>query len=175
MESVSNMAVPQLSQPHCFVELRADHLLKRNIPLTQAASIKVTLQVGRAVSFQQMQPIDLAVVGCVAVSQSGDRLSKGAGFADLELALLNQFSLLSQTMSISTTVHPFQFVADDKIPMQPHDWVLNLIVTPQETIYPQHHHVQPTGIDWNALNLQQLHNIPSLKSLRALLNIQIPK
>ncbi len=108
--------------------------------------MKIALDVGRAVSFQQMQPIDLAVVGCVAVSQSGHRLGKGAGFADLELALLNQFELLSQTLSIATTVHPLQFVNDDEIPMQPHDWPLDAIVTPKETLYPQQLHARPIGI-----------------------------
>jgi hypothetical protein len=42
------------------------------------------------VALDEMSPIDLVVVGCVAVARDGGRTGKGAGFADLELGLLRQ-------------------------------------------------------------------------------------
>lgn len=162
------MAVPRLSQTHCFVELNADTLHQQQIPLEQAAASRTALHAGRTVSFEEMLAIDLVIVGCVAVSRQGDRTGKGAGFADLELAMLKQFGLLPTVTPILTTVHPIQIVGRDEIPMQPHDWALDYIITPQETIETHSSHPRPAGIDWNALRPDQLENIPILQTLQSL-------
>ena len=81
------------------------------------------MQHGRLVAVDEMSPIDLVVVGCVAVSRDGGRTGKGAGFADLELGLLRQQGLIQAHTPIVTTVHALQIVPSAELPMLPHDWL----------------------------------------------------
>jgi 5-formyltetrahydrofolate cyclo-ligase len=122
---------------------------------------------GRLVAFEEMQPIDLVVVGCVAVAQSGGRTGKGAGFADLELAMLRSLNLIQADTPIVTTVHALQLVDAERLPMQPHDWPLNWIVTPEEAIVTDTTFPRPQGLDWEQIRPEQLKQIPILKILQA--------
>lgn len=160
------MAVPRLSQRRCFVELSAAALQQRQIPLQQAATMKTALQVGRLVGFDEMAAIDLVVVGCVAVTRQGGRTGKGAGFADLELAMLREFGLVQETTPIVTTVHPLQIVDNAHLPMQPHDWALSWIVTPTEVIETHSTHPPPSGLDWETIRPDQYQKIPILRQLK---------
>jgi 5-formyltetrahydrofolate cyclo-ligase len=160
------MAVPRLTDDRCFVELTAENLHSRNIPLAEAASARKAVTCGRLVSFAEMQPIDLAIVGCVAVTRHGGRTGKGAGFADLELAMLAEFGLVKNDTPIVTTVHPLQIVADSRLPMQPHDWALNWIVTAEEVIETNTSYPRPIGLNWEELRSEQLENIPILRKLQ---------
>ena len=161
------MAVPRLTGDRCFVELNAEELHKRNIPLAKAAIAKTAVKCGRLVSFEEMQSIDLVIVGCVAVTRDGGRTGKGAGFADLELAMLAEFGLVKTDTPIVTTVHPLQIVADSRLPMQPHDWALDWIVNPDEVIATNTVYPRPTGLNWEELRSEQLENIPILRKLQA--------
>lgn len=160
------MAVPRLTNRRCFVELTAEVLLQKQVPLAQAATMRQALIHGRKVSFEEMQPIDLVMVGCVAVSQQGGRTGKGAGFADLELAMLKTFGLVQPHTPIATTVHDLQIVDAAQLPMQAHDWPLNWIVTPEQAIATQTSHPQPTGLDWDRIQPEQFQKIPILRQLR---------
>ncbi|MEM8808353.1 MAG: 5-formyltetrahydrofolate cyclo-ligase [Cyanobacteria bacterium P01_G01_bin.38] len=73
------MAVPRLSRKKCFVELSAADLETRGIALSEAANMRGAMIQGRLVAFDEMQPIDLVVVGCVAAATNGGRTGKGAG------------------------------------------------------------------------------------------------
>lgn len=161
------MAVPRLTNARCFVELTAEALRDRNISLRDAASMRNALIYGKKVSFAEMQPIDLLVVGCVAVTPTGGRTGKGAGFADLELAMLRQFGLITPETPIVTTVHSLQVVESDRLPMQPHDWPLDWVVTSEGAIATQTAYPRPQGLDWDALQPDQLKQIPILKRLKA--------
>ncbi|MCC3453243.1 5-formyltetrahydrofolate cyclo-ligase [Microcoleus sp. PH2017_08_TRC_O_A] len=167
------MAVPRLTDDRCFVELTAEDLHKHNMPLAESALAKPSkriarkaLSCGKLVSFEEMEPIDLAIVGCVAVARNGGRTGKGAGFADLELAMLTEFGLVEIDTPIVTTVHPLQIVEDSRLPMQPHDWALNWIVTAQEVIETNTSYPRPTGLNWDSLRSEQLEQIPILRKLR---------
>lgn len=160
------MAVPRLTDDRCFVELTAEDLHKHNIPLAEAAIAKTAVKCGRLVSFAQMQPIDLVIVGCVAVTRNGGRTGKGAGFADLELAMLQEFGLVKTDTPIVTTAHPLQIVQDLRLPMQAHDWALNWIVTAEEVIETNTTYPRPTGLNWDSLRSEQLEQIPILRKLR---------
>jgi len=161
------MAVPRLTKKQCFVELTVAALQQKNVPLTEAATMRGALIHGRLVAFEEMQPIDLVVVGCVAVAQSGGRTGKGAGFADLELAMLRSLNLIQPDTPIVTTVHSLQLVDADRLPMQPHDWPLNWIVTPEEAIATQTTFTRPQGLDWKQIYPEQLKQIPILRMLQA--------
>jgi len=160
------MAVPRLTNTRCFVELTAEDLQQRNIPLEEAAIARKALTYGRLVCFEEMQAIDLVMVGCVAVTRNGGRTGKGAGFADLELAMLKEFGLVQSDTPIVTTVHPLQIVEEERLPMQPHDWALNWIVTPEEVIETNTTYSRPAGLDWDSIRPEQFKKIPILRKLR---------
>jgi 5-formyltetrahydrofolate cyclo-ligase len=160
------MAVPRLTKKQCFVELTAAALQQNNIPLAEAATMRGALIHGRLVAFEEMQPIDLVIVGCVAVARTGGRTGKGAGFADLELAMLRSLNLIQPETPIVTTVHSLQLVDANRLPMQPHDWPLNWIVTPEEEIATDTTFSRPQGLDWAQIRLEQLKQIPILKLLK---------
>jgi 5-formyltetrahydrofolate cyclo-ligase len=160
------MAVPRLTQPRCFVALTALDLRQGGIALEEAVLHRGAMQHGRLVAFSEMLPIDLVVVGCVAVSRDGGRTGKGAGFADLELGLLRQMELVQAETPIITTVHGLQIVPSADLPMLLHDWSLTWIVTPDETIATYSQRPQPTGLYWESLRPEQLQDIPVLRTLR---------
>lgn len=161
------MAVPQLTQPECFVEVTAAALTAQQVPLTVGASMAGALRHGQLVRFEQMQKIDLVLVGCVAVTSAGGRTGKGAGFADLELAMLGESGLVQRETPIATTVHGLQQVAVEELEMQSHDWPLNWIVTPEQVIETQTPLSRPTGLDWATIQPDQLEKIPILAQFKA--------
>ncbi len=160
------MAVPRLTKPRCFVALEASALSQRGVRLSVAATNRGAMRHGRLVAFGDMHPIDLVVVGCVAVSRDGGRTGKGAGFADLELGILRQFDLVQADTPVVTTVHPLQIVSDRQLPMLPHDWSLTWIVTVDEAIATQLTRMQPIGLEWAKLRPEQWETIPALRRLR---------
>lgn len=161
------MAVPRLVDERCFVELDPAQLAARGVAPAEAAPWRGALQHGRLVAFEEMRPIDLVISGCVAVSRSGGRTGKGAGFADLELGMLTELGLLRPETPIVTTVHPLQIVDDAQLPMMAHDAALDWIVTPEEAIQTHTPHPRPRGLDWNAIRPEQYATIPVLRLLRA--------
>ncbi len=60
-----------------------------------------------------MRPVDLVVCGSVAVDRRGARLAKGAGYSDIELALLQEAGLIRPQTTIATTVHALQVIDED--------------------------------------------------------------
>ncbi|MEG4202237.1 5-formyltetrahydrofolate cyclo-ligase [Microcoleus sp. Pol12A5] len=159
------MAVPRLTDDRCFVELTAEDLQRQNISIAESAIARKALDCGKLVSFAEMQPIDLVIVGCVAVARKGGRTGKGAGFADLELAMLTEFGLVQSDTPIVTTVHPLQIVADLRLPMQAHDWALNWIVTAEDVIETNTTYPRPIGLNWDNIRPEQLEQIPILRQL----------
>jgi 5-formyltetrahydrofolate cyclo-ligase len=160
------MAVPRLTKPRCFVALEATALAQQGVELVVAATNRGAMRHGRLLAFEEMQPIDLVVAGCVAVSRDGGRTGKGAGFADLELGMLRQFGLVQADTPVVTTVHPLQIVADQQLPMLAHDWFLTWIVTPDEALATTRTRPQPAGIEWDQIRPEQWRTIPALRALR---------
>ncbi|MGG6297396.1 5-formyltetrahydrofolate cyclo-ligase [Leptolyngbya sp. AN02str] len=161
------MAVPRLTSKRCFVELTAEALQAKGVAIKDAAYMRGALIYGKKVSFEEMQSIDLVVVGCVAVAASGGRTGKGAGFADLELAMLRQFDLIRPDTPIVTTVHDLQVVEDEeRLPMQPHDWPLDWIATPEAVVETHTKFSRPAGLDWDTIQPDQYQQIPILRKLK---------
>ncbi len=165
-EKLLYMAVPRLTRERCFVELRASELQAQGIDLLSAATHQGAMEYGRLVAFDEMEPIDLVVTGCVAVSRDGGRTGKGAGFADLELGILRQMGLVRAGTPIVATVHPIQLVDGSQLPMLSHDWSLTWIITPDEAIETQVVRSQPAGLEWDKVQPGQLETIPILRKLR---------
>jgi 5-formyltetrahydrofolate cyclo-ligase len=95
-----------------------------------ASTIKGAFKYGKTISI--FPPVDLVVEGSVAVDQMGGRLGKGGGYADQEIAHLFWENSISKNTPIATTVHEAQIV--DKIPTEPHDKKINMIVTPERVL-----------------------------------------
>lgn len=151
------MAVPKLAGQHPFVRLDP---AKLTVPVEQAAENKTALEVGEPIRVADMQPVDLVICGSVAVNRPGVRLGKGAGYSDIEVALLVEAGLLGERTTIVTTVHDLQ-VLDHELPEAAHDFSVDLIVTPTRVITcgpPR----RPNGLDWSLLTQAQVAAMPVL-------------
>jgi 5-formyltetrahydrofolate cyclo-ligase len=158
--------VPELVKDFPFVELDPLDLQRRDIPFENVAPSEGFLQYGRRVNFNEMQPFDLVIVGCVAVTRKGGRTGKGGGFADLELGIFREMGLIAKTTPIVTTVHSSQVVDNDRISMVEHDSALDWIITPDEVIETSTLYPQPSGVYWEMIQPDQYRDIPFLVSLR---------
>jgi 5-formyltetrahydrofolate cyclo-ligase len=107
-----------------------------------------------------MRPIDLIVCGSVAVNEHGERLGKGAGYSDIEMALLAEAGLLSEQTIIATTVHELQ-VLDEELPEQAHDFRVDLIATPERIIRPGNPK-RPAKLELASLSREQIEAMPVL-------------
>jgi 5-formyltetrahydrofolate cyclo-ligase len=128
----------------------------------EAASLSKGLRYAREVPLAKLPTPDLLVVGSVAVSRRGGRCGKGEGYADLEYGILR--ALGHPRMPVATTVHPAQIVP--RLPREPTDLPLSLIVTPDGTHRVKRPAKGPDGIDWRRLSAADLEAMPVLAELR---------
>lgn len=151
------MAVPKLAEILPFYLLDPATLA---VPPGEAASSKIAASIARKIGVEEMQPVDLVVCGSVAVNRQGVRLGKGAGYSDIEVALLQEAGLIGPGTTIVTTVHTSQ-VVDDELPKTKHDFSVDLIVTPDEVIQcgPSR---RPQGLYWDSLSREKIEAIPIL-------------
>ncbi|AQA15320.1 MULTISPECIES: 5-formyltetrahydrofolate cyclo-ligase [Streptomyces] len=156
------MAVPRMATPQPFYLLDPENL---TLPPEEAAEKKGAAQVARRVGVEEVEPIDIVVCGSVAVNRSGVRIGKGAGYSDLEVALLIEAGLVTEKTVIVAPVHPLQ-VIEDEIPETEHDFSVDYIVTPDEVI-PCANRRRPPGLVWNDLTAEKIAAIPVLAALAA--------
>lgn len=154
------MAVPKLAEAQPFLRLDPAVLGgdKRGFADRIAAA-----HAGRPVGVDEMPAIDVVVCGSVAVDPAGVRIGKGAGYADIELALLIEAGLVTADTVIVTTVHELQ-VVDEPLPRREHDFSVDYVLTPDRVIAcgPSR---RPSGIDWEELGADRLDAIPVLRRL----------
>lgn len=154
------MAVPRLRDDRPFLRLDPDRI---DVTPRAATSIKGSSTHGIPTAVEELAPVDLVVVGCVAVDRTGARLGKGGGFADLEFALASAAGLIGPETKIVTTVHPLQVVDDGRIPMTEHDVPLDAIITPDEVIDCTRSRPRPAGVLWDHLPDDKIDEIPLLR------------
>lgn len=156
------MAVPRLRTPKPFLLLDPKRLTKASA--RKAASIRGANTFGIPVSISDMRRVDLIVCGSVAVNSQGARVGKGGGFSDLEFGLLTEAGLVDSETIVATTVHPIQ-VVKERLPETRHDFRVDLIVTPEETIRPARKtERRPPGIIWSDLDQAKIAKIPILQA-----------
>ncbi|MGC5364556.1 5-formyltetrahydrofolate cyclo-ligase [Streptomyces sp. DT24] len=156
------MAVPRMASLQPFYELDPKTL---TIPVEEAAEKKGAAQIARRLGVESMRPIDVVVCGSVAVNRSGARIGKGAGYSDLEVALLTEAGLVTDQTVIVAPVHSLQVVEED-IPETEHDFSVDYIVTPDEVIRcdtPR----RPPGLVWADLTADKIAAIPVLAAQQA--------
>lgn len=151
------MAVPKMASLQPFFLLDPASL---DLPPEQAAGKKGAAQVARRVGIEDMRPIDVVICGSVAVNRSGARIGKGAGYSDLEVALLIEAGLVTDQTVIVAPVHQLQ-VIDKEIPETQHDFSVDLIITPNEVIECPHRR-RPQGLVWADLTPEKIEAIPAL-------------
>jgi 5-formyltetrahydrofolate cyclo-ligase len=156
------MAVPKLARQHPFYRLDPTVTTE---PPEQLADRYRAAEVAPTVALDSMPPIDFIICGSVAVNYDGARVGKGAGYTDIEVALLAGAGLLMPDTTIVTIVHEQQ-VVDEALPRQPHDFTVDYIVTPGRVV-PCRTKRRPTGVDWQVLTPELLHSIPVLQALDA--------
>lgn len=151
------MAVPKLADRLPFYVLDPATL---PVSPEDAALKDVATQIASKVGVEQMHPVDLIICGSVAVNRRGVRLGKGAGYSDIEVALLQEAGLIGPNTTIVTTVHALQIV-DDELPETAHDFSVDVIVTPDAVIRcdpPR----RPRGLIWADLSPEKIAAIPVL-------------
>ncbi|MDX3695980.1 5-formyltetrahydrofolate cyclo-ligase [Streptomyces europaeiscabiei] len=151
------MAVPRMASLEPFYLLDPKNL---GLPPEEAAEKKGAAQVARRLGVESMEPIDVVVCGSVAVNRSGARIGKGAGYSDLEVALLIEAGLVTDQTVIVAPVHALQ-VVEDEIPETEHDFSVDYIVTPDEVIQCANRR-RPPGLVWNDLTAEKIAAIPVL-------------
>jgi 5-formyltetrahydrofolate cyclo-ligase len=156
------MAVPMLADDLPFCVLDPASL---TAPPPEAASRETAARIAPKIALDRMRPVDMVVCGSVAVNRQGARLGKGAGYSDIEVALLQEAGLIGPSTVIVTTVHPLQ-VIDEALPETEHDFSVDLIVTPDEVIEcgsPR----RPRGLYWEHLTEDKIAGIPVLAARAA--------
>jgi 5-formyltetrahydrofolate cyclo-ligase len=157
------MAVPRLAEPEPFFALDPDQLTESP---RKAASISGATRGASRVTLAELRPVDLVVMGSVAVAEDGARLGKGGGFADLEFALASAAGLIGPRTVCVTTVHELQLLAAGTIPVTGHDVPVDVIVTPERVITCAGGHQRPAaGICWADLTEEKIAAIPLLAAL----------
>ena len=160
------MAVPRLAGPEPFFALDPDHLSESP---RKAASISGAARSARKVTLAEVSPVDLVVMGCVAVGEDGARLGKGGGFADLEFALAGAAGLIGPGTVAVTTVHDIQLQPAGAIPLSGHDVPVDLVITPDRVIDCRRRRgPRPTAsVRWAELTEEKIAAIPLLAAQRA--------
>jgi 5-formyltetrahydrofolate cyclo-ligase len=159
------MAAPRLAAEKPFFALDPSRL---SVPPRRAASITGASRYGVPVEVAELQPVDLVITGCVAVSSDGARLGKGGGFSDLEYALAWEAGLIGPSTVLTTTVHEVQVLNEGRIPVAEHDFRLDLLVTPHEVIRCRRPGKRSrAAIRWDELTEEKIRSIPLLSRIRA--------
>lgn len=162
--------IPELTEGVPFVRLDPARLEAAGVSFELAATSQGFREYGQPVEFEEMEPLDFVVVGCVAVTRSGGRTGKGGGFADLELGIFRELGKVGPGTPIATTVHSSQVVDDARVVMDAHDSPLDWIATETELIETATAFDQPAGVAWEAVRDDQYRDIPFLAELRARLS-----
>jgi 5-formyltetrahydrofolate cyclo-ligase len=155
------MAVPKLATPKPFYLLDPASL---TAPIETAVTSSGAPQVAPTVGPTEMRSVDLIVCGSVAVSRaSGVRIGKGAGYSDLEIALLTEAGVVTTETAIATTIHQTQLL-EDELANADHDFSVDFAITPNEVVVCRPDRERPSGIIGSNLRQDQLDNIPILRA-----------
>ncbi|KAK6940044.1 5-formyltetrahydrofolate cyclo-ligase [Dillenia turbinata] len=124
---------------------------------------------GKPIGLDEKIKVDVIVIGSVAVDpNTGARLCKGEGFAELEYGMLRYMGTIDDSTPVVTAVHDCQLVDDipvDKLLI--HDVPVDIICTPTQVIYTNTSIPKPQGIYWEKLSPEKLGQIRILRELKS--------
>jgi 5-formyltetrahydrofolate cyclo-ligase len=154
------VATPRLASG--FLLLDPDHIPPDR--LGEAATRATMQRWAEPVALADLPVFDAIVAGSVAVTATGKRCGKGAGYSDLEFAILRELG--HPPVPVATTVHDLQVVED--FPVEPIDQPLALVCTPTRSVRIEIAGQPPAGIEWSRLSAAALAAMPVLQELRTL-------
>ena len=168
---------PQLKSNGLLNEIIIPSHLKQDIKTLQMAATRKGLQqFGHLLSIHDLSKwnntkIDICIIGSVAVDKTnGYRIGKGEGYADIEIAIMNELGLIDKNTKFIATVHDCQvFESLNKQLFDITDVRLDYIVTPTQVIQIKKEtqsDTLPYKIDWNRLDQERLNKMPVLKILK---------
>jgi 5-formyltetrahydrofolate cyclo-ligase len=156
------MAFPRLKDEKLFIRLDPEKIGRKT---REASTLKGALRLGDPVSLEEVEAIDLIVCGSVAVTERGQRLGKGGGYADLEIALLSRTGKIHPWTPILTVVHPHQMLGTE-LPMTSHDLSVDFILTPGASFATHRTTPNPDSIFWELLDQEKVDAVPVLRKLQ---------
>lgn len=120
-------------------------------------------QYATPVALDDLPHMDAIVAGSVAVTRDGRRAGKGAGYSDLEFAMLRELG--HPPAPVATTVHDAQVV--DCFPVEPIDQRMSAIATPTAAWTTGADPADaPDRIDWSRIDDAALKAMPPLAEIR---------
>jgi 5-formyltetrahydrofolate cyclo-ligase len=158
--------VPYLTEGFPYLRLDPEKLSKKGVSFELAATSEGYMTYGERIDFEDVDLLDFCVVGSVAVTRSGGRTGKGAGFADLETGIFRELGKIGPRTPMATTIHSSQLVAEPRVVMQAHDSPLDYIATEAELIATGNTDPRPQGVAWEAVQPDQFASIPFLGELK---------
>lgn len=158
--------VPYLTKEYPYLRIDPAELTRKGVSFELAATSEGYMMHGERIDFFEVEPIDFAIVGSVAVSRQGGRTGKGAGFADLETGIFRELNIITPNTPMATTIHSLQLVDDAQVFMMPHDSPLDFVATEKELIITGNTDPRPKGVAWDFVQPDQFETIPFLAKLR---------
>lgn len=158
--------VPYLTREFPYLRLDPEKLKEKGVSFELAATAQGFMEHGERIDFEDVAPLDFAVVGSVAVTRIGGRTGKGAGFADLETAIFRELGIISDNTPIATTVHSSQLVDATRVVLESHDSPLDYVANELELISTGNRDRRPGGVEWDRVRADQFENIPFLAELK---------
>lgn len=129
----------------------------------QASALSSMAEWSHRVALNDMPQLDAIVTGCAVVTASGRRAGKGAGYSDIEYAIL--LELGHRPVPVATTVHDVQVV--EQFPVESNDLPLSVICTPTTTHRVASPPIGPRGVEWFRLSEDDIEAMPLLAELRS--------
>jgi len=130
----------------------------------RASTIKGSFRYGKLRALQELPRVDLVVAGSVAVTNDGVRIGKGGGYSEIEYGILREIGAVEDETPIFTTVHDLQII--DDAPKEPHDLIVDAVITPTRIIRVKKRSKRPEGIFWEELTQRRLLETPILSELK---------
>lgn len=130
--------------------------------INNASQMSRCAEWAEATALKDLPQMDAIVTGCVAVTENGRRAGKGAGYSDIEFAILRELG--HNAVPVATTVNDVQVVG--AFPIESNDLPLTVIATPTQTIRIENPPPPPAAIEWDRLSDQDLEDMPVLRELR---------
>ena len=109
--------------------------------------------------------MDLVLTGAAAVAENGVRFGQGYQYFDLEWGLLSTVGVVAEGTLLGAVVHDVQ-VTSDRIEPLSREAVPDFIATPTRLIRVRHRPKRPTGIDWTAIDPDDLEAMPPMVELQ---------
>lgn len=128
----------------------------------KAASLSHIKSYGKVIPLTEIPPIDLMVVGSVAIHPDGRRLGKGEGYADREYAIVRELG--NPPVPIVTSIHSTQLVHED-IPRDTYDLTVDWIATEEGITKTNTPYEKPNGVEWDHVSDEEMEEMPVLKEL----------